>query len=653
MDISDINKEVQQQTLCPVRVKFRVMVTTDLHVSLWNYDYYTDRETLQYGLAQTASLIQAARSEVPNHLLLDNGDVIQGNPMGDYAVQLLQQDPNAVHPAYKAMNLLGYEAGNIGNHEFNYGLEYLQTCIQGAKFPFINANIYMQADTDIDTKKDIFTDSHTVVEKERNYFTPYLILDKTVEDEAGGKHLLKVGIIGFVPPQIMQWDKAWLEGKIIVKDMLETARRFIPQMKAEGADLIIAMPHAGFEDIPETPYMENAVLHLSNVEGIDAILFGHAHKVFPGPSFVGKTRVDVERGTIHDIPAVEPGFWGDHLGVIDLDLTLMDGAWQVAASSAEVRPVYDPVRKQALVQPDTAIQQAVAEEHAGTLDYIRAPVGQTTLAVNSFFAQVIDDASVQLVNDAQIWYVKQQMQGSEYEGLPVLSAAAPFKTGGRYGPSYYTDIPAGTLAIKHIADLYNFPNTLHVVRLTGGEIREWLEWSAGQFRQIDPYAEQEQELIDSDFPSFNFDIIDGIRYQIDVTQPARYDAAGILKEPDAHRIIHMSLDGAPMDMQRSYLVVTNNYRAFSSTLVNPGGERIVLASPDENRHVLTEYVRHMKTLTPKADGHWSLSPWPGRPHVTFLTSPQATDAAQAYSELLYEGLTAEGYAKFALDFGRS
>lgn len=138
----------------------------------------------------------------------------------------------------------------------------------------------------------------------------------------------------------------------------------------------------------------------------------------------------------------------------------------------------------------------------------------------------MDDASVQLVNDAQMWYAKQQMQGSEYEGLPVLSAAAPFKTGGRYGPTYYTDIPAGTLAIKHIADLYNFPNTLHVVRLTGTEIREWLEWSAGQFRQIDPSAEQEQELINSDFPSFNFDIIDGIRYQIDVTQPARYDADG-------------------------------------------------------------------------------------------------------------------------------
>ncbi|WP_025719459.1 bifunctional 2',3'-cyclic-nucleotide 2'-phosphodiesterase/3'-nucleotidase [Paenibacillus sp. 1-18] len=630
----DTNEVIHLETSRPVRVKFRIMVTTDLHVSLWNYDYFADEETLQYGLAQTASLIRAARSEVSNHLLLDNGDVIQGNPMGDYAVQRLQQNSSAVHPAYKAMNLLGYEAGNIGNHEFNYGLEYLQTCLRGARFPYMNANIYVAG------------------EHEQNYFTPYLLLDKTVEDEAGGKHLLKVGIIGFVPPQIMQWDKAWLEGKIIVKDMLETARRFIPQMKAEGADLIIAMPHAGFEDIPETPYMENTVLPLSRVEGIDAILFGHAHKVFPGPLFVGKTGVDTERGTIHDIPAVEPGFWGDHLGIIDLDLTLMEGKWEVVVSSAEVRPVYDPVQKKALVQPDTAIQQLVAEEHAGTLEYIRAPVGQTTVPVNSFFAQVMDDASIQLVNDAQIWYVKQQMQGSEHEDLPVLSAAAPFKTGGRYGPSYYTDIPAGMLAIKHIADLYNFPNTLHVVRLTGAEIREWLEWSAGQFRQIDPLAEHEQELIDADFPSFNFDIIDGIRYQIDVTQPARYDIAGKLKEPDAHRILHMSFGGEPMDMQRSYLVATNNYRAFSSALVNPGGERIVLASPDENRHVLTEYVRQMKTLTPKADGHWSLVPWVGRPHVTFLTSPQATEAAQAYSELLYEGLTIEGYAKFAIDFGR-
>ncbi|MEB4781528.1 bifunctional 2',3'-cyclic-nucleotide 2'-phosphodiesterase/3'-nucleotidase [Paenibacillus jamilae] len=632
MDNLDINDKTEQENAGAVRAKFRIMVTTDLHVSLWNYDYYTDQETLHYGLAQTASLIHTARAEVPNHLLLDNGDVIQGNPMGDYAVQRLQQNPSEVHPAYKAMNLLGYEAGSIGNHEFNYGLEYLQTCLRGAQFPYVNANIYIAG------------------EEEQNYFTPYLLLDKTVEDEAGRKHLLKVGVIGFVPPQIMQWDKAWLEGKLIVKDMLETARRFIPEMQAEGADLIIAMPHAGFEDIPEAPSMENAVLHLSRVEGIDAIVFGHAHKVFPGPSFIGMTGVDTEQGTIHGIPAVEPGFWGDHLGIIDLDLALIGGKWQVTASAAEVRPVYDPIRKEALVQPDTAIQQAVAAEHAGTLDYIRAPVGQTTVAVNSFFAQVMDDASVQLVNDAQIWYVKQQLQGSEYEGLPILSAAAPFKTGGRYGPAYYTDIPAGTLAIKHVADLYNFPNTLHVVRLSGAEIREWLEWSAGQFRQIDPLAKEEQELINSDFPSFNFDIIDGITYQIDVTQPARYDAAGELKDLEAHRIIHMSFEGEPMDMQRSYLVVTNNYRAFSSALVNPGGERIILASPDENRHVLTEYVRYMKTLTPKADGHWSLAPWSGRPHVTFLTSPQATNVAHAYSELLYEGLTAEGYAKFALDF---
>lgn len=292
MDILDINEKADQDNVSLVRVKFRIMVTTDLHVSLWNYDYYTDQETLHYGLAQTASLIQIARAEVPNHMLLDNGDVIQGNPMGDYAVQRIQQDSSAVHPAYKAMNLLGYEAGNIGNHEFNYGLEYLQTCLREAQFPYVNANIYIAG------------------EQERNYFTPYLLLDKTVEDEAGGKHLLKVGIIGFVPPQIMQWDKAWLEGKIIVKDMLETARWFIPQMKAAGADLIIAMPHAGFEDIPETLDMENAVLHLSRVEGIDAIVFGHAHKVFPGPSFMGKTGVDIERGTIHDIPAVEPGFGG-------------------------------------------------------------------------------------------------------------------------------------------------------------------------------------------------------------------------------------------------------------------------------------------------------------------------------------------------------
>ncbi|GJM70306.1 hypothetical protein HMSSN036_25220 [Paenibacillus macerans] len=180
------------------------------------------------------------------------------------------------------MNLLNYDAGNLGNHEFNYGLDFLKTALKGSNFPYVNANIYID-DKDGDPAND------------KNAFKPYIILDKEVIDNNGAKHTLKVGVIGFVPPQIMSWDKANLEGKVITKDIVETAEKFVPQMKAEGADIIIAVPHSGFEDIPQTPLMENSVLYLSKVKGIDAILFGHAHKVFPDASFEGKTGVDLKK----------------------------------------------------------------------------------------------------------------------------------------------------------------------------------------------------------------------------------------------------------------------------------------------------------------------------------------------------------------------
>lgn len=307
-------------------------------------------------------------------------------------------------------------------------------------------------------------------------------------DNSGVKHTLKVGIIGFVPPQIMAWDKAKLEGKVITKDIVETAEKFIPQMKKEGADLIIAVPHSGFEDIPQTPLMENSVLYLSKVEGIDAILFGHAHKVFPDASFEGKTGVDLEKDTINGVPAVEPGYWGNNLGIIDLTLEQADGKWSVRDSTVSVKPIFDSVNKVPLVEADQEIWDAIEEDHEHTVDYVRGPVGTTSAPINSWFALIQDDPSIQIVTNAQKWYVEQHLQGTEYEGLPVLSAGAPFKAGGRQGPNYYTDIPAGSIAIKNVADLYLYSNTVNAVLVTGAELKEWLEWSAGQFNQSDPNA---------------------------------------------------------------------------------------------------------------------------------------------------------------------
>lgn len=193
------------------KVKLRIMETSDLHVNMVNYDYYADKPTDEYGFAKTASLIKAARNEAKNSLLFDNGDLIQGNPLGDYVAKVKPLKEGEVHPVYKAMDLMDYDAGGVGNHEFNYGLDFLKLSEEGANFPIVNANVYKD-DGDKDDSNDV------------NYFTPYTILDKKVTDENGKEQTIKVGVIAFVPPQISQWDKANLEGKVIVKDMVETAK---------------------------------------------------------------------------------------------------------------------------------------------------------------------------------------------------------------------------------------------------------------------------------------------------------------------------------------------------------------------------------------------------------------------------------------------
>ncbi|MGF7049007.1 2',3'-cyclic-nucleotide 2'-phosphodiesterase/3'-nucleotidase [Paenibacillus sp. DS2015] len=615
--------------------KLRIMETTDLHVNIMNYDYYADKDTDQYGLAKTASLIKAARNEAKNSLLFDNGDLIQGNPLGDYVAKVDPLKNGEVHPIYKAMNLLDYDAGNIGNHEFNFGLDFLKQSLEGANFPYVNANLY-KADGDNDESND------------KNYFTPYQILDKKITDEAGKEHTLKVGVIGFAPPQVSQWDKANLEGKIVAKDIIETAKKFIPQMKKEGADIIVAIPHSGFEEIPQAPLMENSVLYLSQVEGIDAILFGHAHKVFPSADFKDAKGVDLEKGTINGVPSVEPGYWGDHLGIIDLDLRQVDGKWTVFDSAVEARPIYDIANKKSLVETDLTIVDAVKQEHAETLEYIRGPVGKTSAAINSFFALVQDDPSIQIVTNAQKWYVGNNLQGTEYEKLPVLSAGAPFKAGGRSGASYYTNIPAGTIAIKNVADLYVYPNTVHAVWVTGAEVKEWLEWSAGQFNQIDPSSTEEQNLINGDFPTYNYDVIDGVNYQIDVTQPAKYDAKADIINPSSSRIKNLEYQGKPIDPTQKFIVATNNYRASSSKLANPDGKRIVMAAPDENRQVIVDYIREEGTINPTADGNWSLAPINNTVNVTFVSSPDAQALMKGSTTMSYVSTGADGFAKYSL-----
>ena len=597
-------------------VDLRILETTDLHSNMMDFDYYKDTPTEKFGLVRTASLINTARGEVKNSVLVDNGDLIQGSPLGDYmATRGLKK--GEIHPVYKAMNTLDYTVGNLGNHEFNYGLTYLHDALAGAKFPYVNANII-----DVKTQKPLFT--------------PYLIKETEVVDQDGKKQTLKIGYIGFVPPQIMTWDKANLDGKVTVNDITETARKYVPEMREKGADLVVVVAHSGLSADPYQAMAENSVYYLSEVPGVDAILFGHAHAVFPGKDFASIKGADIEKGTLNGVPSVMPGMWGDHLGVVDLVLNNDGGRWKVTQSKAEARPIYDAAAKKSLAAEDKKLVDVLKHDHDATREFVSKPIGKSADSMYSFLALVQDDPTVQVVNMAQKAYAEHFVQGDpDLAKLPVLSAAAPFKVGGRKNdPASYVEVEKGQLTFRNAADLYLYPNTLVVVKATGKEVKEWLECSAGQFNQIDPHSSKPQPLINWDgFRTYNFDVIDGVNYQIDVTQPAKYDGECQAINPQAERIKNLTFNGKAIDPNATFLVVTNNYRAYGGKFAGTGDGHIAFASPDENRSVLAAWIsaesKKAGEIHPAVDNNWRLAAIHSDTplDIRFETSPSEKAAA--------------------------
>ncbi|MCG3817763.1 bifunctional 2',3'-cyclic-nucleotide 2'-phosphodiesterase/3'-nucleotidase [Photobacterium damselae] len=623
-------------------IKLRILETTDIHTNVMDYDYYKDKPTEKTGLVRTATLVEKARDEVPNAILVDNGDLLQGSPMGDYmAAKGIKK--GEVHPVYKVMNQLDYEVGNIGNHEFNYGLDFLKTSLEGATFPYVNANVY-----DLKTGK--------------NLFTPYLIKTHTFTDTDGKAHQIKVGYIGFVPPQIMVWDKKNLEGKVEAKDIKQTAEKFIPQMKAEGADIIIAIPHSGVSADPYKVMAENSVYYLTQVKGIDAIAFGHSHAVFPGKDFAKLPGADIKKGTINGIPAVMPGRWGDHVGVMDLVLDKQGDSWKVIDAQTEARPIFDMAKNKPIVDADPKLVAAVKVDHNATRDFVNQPLGKASDEMYSFLALVQDDPTVQIVNLAQKDYVERFIQGDpDLADIPVLSAAAPFKAGGRGNdPTNFTEVEQGELTFRNAADLYLYPNTLVALKVSGQDVKEWLECSAGQFNQIDPNKTEPQGLINWEgFRTYNFDVIDGVTYNIDLTQPARYDGECKLINPDSHRIKDLEFNGKAVDPKQAFIIATNNYRAYSGKFAGTGEKHIAFAAPDENRTVLAEYISRVSKekgqVVPSADNNWHFMPIKSEKPVTitFETSP-TEKAAEFIKEkgqypMKQVGTDKVGFAVYNLD----
>ena len=615
----------------------RIMETTDLHVHVMPYDYYSDKPVDTVGLSRTATLINGVRAEATNSMLLDNGDFLQGNPMGDYVAYERGMKEGDTHPVIDAMNAVGFDAATIGNHEFNYGLEFLMKSTAGAQFPVVLANV----------SKSLGANPR----EDETLYKPYVILERQLTDGAGNSHPIRIGVIGFTPPQVMNWDRKHLEGNVQARDIVETARAWVPQIVEEGADIVIALSHSGIGSANHEDGMENASVPLAGVDGIDAVMTGHSHLVFPSPTYADFAAVDAGAGTIHGKPAVMGGFWGSHMGLIDLLLERDGAGWRVVSSTTEARPIAQRNEDRsvtALVEDAPEVVAAVEQAHEETLAYVRRAVGKTSAPLYSYFALVADDPSVQIVSNAQTWYIEQMLQGTEHEGLPILSAAAPFKAGGRGGPEYYTDVPEGDIAIKNVADLYLYPNTVRAVKVTGAQLKDWLERSAGMFNRIEPGA-QDATLLNPDFPSYNFDVIDGVSYRIDLSQPSKFDSDGAVVAPDANRITELTFDGAPVSEDMDFVIATNNYRASGGGSFPGTGDTIIFEGPDTNRDVIVRYIVDQGTINPSADGNWSFAPLPDTT-VLFETGPAARAYADSEPGLRLEdaGDTDAGFALFRI-----
>ncbi|RQO83920.1 bifunctional 2',3'-cyclic-nucleotide 2'-phosphodiesterase/3'-nucleotidase [Acidovorax sp. FJL06] len=636
-----------------------VLETTDLHFNVRSYDYFKLAEDKSYGFERTATLVRAARKEFANTLLVDNGDTIQGTALADYEATISPIPCTQQLSMYKAMGALGFDAGTLGNHEFNYGLPFLNQVLggglevdgvdaskkcAGAGFPMVLANV-----TSNKTKKPLVQ--------------PYTVLERTLTAKgADGKEVklpIKIGVIGFTTPGIMNWDKRYLEGKVSAEGAVEAATKYVPELRAKGADIVVALLHGGLDGAAYSPTMENPGLHLSKVAGIDAMVMGHQHGVFPDtaatPGF-NLPGVDHKAGTVNGVPAVMASSWGKALGVVQLALQWDGSKWTVnkSASKSELRNIQskNAAGANVYVDADPAVAPLIEPQHQAAIQYVKTPIGQTDFRMSTLFADLGDPGAIQIVNQAQQAYVAAYLKASlpQYAQLPVLSVSAPFKSGFQ-GSADYTDVAVGPVAINNAADLYLYPNTVYAVKVNGGDIKNWLEAAAKRFNQIDPAKTGEQALISS-FPGYNFDMFTtaDVQYEIDVTQPV------------GSRIKNLSYLGKPIDVAQEFVVATNNYRATSgkSFIDKLDGSGTIWASPDANRDVVIDYIRKNPAVTRAANGaakSWRFAKASVAGPVVFSSGANALAVAQAaglanVTLLAADDGSGKGTSKYGVDLSK-
>ncbi|MFJ9349581.1 bifunctional metallophosphatase/5'-nucleotidase [Streptomyces sp. NPDC101237] len=553
----------------PRRYSLTVMGTTDLHGNVFNWDYfknaeYTDAKGNAMGLARVSTLVNQVRAEKGrrNTLLLDAGDTIQGTPLTYYYAKVdpITAKGGPVHPMAQAMNAIGYDAAALGNHEFNYGIETLRRFEEQLRFPLLGANA---------------VDAKTL----KPAFPPYFVKKFPVP----GAPPVKVAVLGLTNPGIAIWDKAYVQGRLAFPGLEEQAAKWVPRLKALGADVVVVSAHSGTSGTSsygdQVPYVENAAANVARrVPGIDAILVGHAHVEIPELKVVNEA-------TGRTVVLSEPLCWAERLTVFDIELVFARGRWEVESVAASLR-------NSNTVADDPKITRLLRDEHAKVVAYVNQVVGSATETLTTVEARYRDAPIIDLITKVQEDVVKSALAGTEYAALPVLAQASPF--------SRTSQIPAGQVTVRDLSSLYVYDNTLVAKVMTGAQIRAYLEYSAEYFVQTAAGAPVDVARLTNagDRPDYNYDYVSGLRYEIDIAQPA------------GSRIRNLTWEGAALDDAARFVLAVNNYRANGGgAFPHVASAKEVWSESTEIRTRIAEWVTAKGVLDPRdfASADWKLT----------------------------------------------
>jgi 2',3'-cyclic-nucleotide 2'-phosphodiesterase / 3'-nucleotidase len=548
-------------------VTVTVMGTSDLHGNTLNWDYFNnaefnDSKANDVGLAKVSTLVNKIRRErgADHTLLFDSGDTIQGTPLTYYYAKVKPVDKTGeIHPMARAMNAIGYDAVTLGNHEFNYGLPLLATWVKQMKAPVLGANA-------VHAKSGLPA------------YQPFTI--KTMKIK--GEKPVRVGVLGLTNPGVAIWDKGNVEGKLRFTDLVASAKKWVPVIRGLGADVVVVTAHAGDSGMSsygsELPIENASAMVAEQVPGIDAVLFGHAHNEVAQKFVTNKV-------TGQQVLLTEPSRWGQRLSVIDFKLTKKHGKWAVTGKSSATLNTNT-------VAEDPKIVALMKKQHDTTVTYVNTVVAQSKEQLLAAESPYKDTPILDYIHKVQTETVKKALEGTADAALPVLSIAAPFSRSATF--------PAGPISVRDMAGLYIYDNTLMAVKLTGTQLKDYLEYSARYFNQLAPDAPIDLSALTNagGTPDYNYDQFSGVTYDVDVAKPV------------GQRIAGLSYQGAPVAADQQFVVAINNYRqsgggGFPHVTTAP----VVYNAQVEIRQALIDYATATGVIDPAGftEPNWKLT----------------------------------------------